>query len=226
MQMTTLRFYLSFAFTTVNLFMHSAAKKQVLLKNGAVNIMQMHVPSNLSWKWNKILSILTAIKSWCLNCLTFNIQCSDRQKTRKKLILSTMKRRRPQNAFLMDETFIGNQCLFEKSEAFRCEVCNPEVESINRISISTSEVFVVWQCWCLCFWILSKSSSKLKRCWETFLCFFSNTRKKFFGLKRGFFWLYSNPTDLQKVRLDIYKHLCNSNKGNESKRHKIGKQSP
>lgn len=83
---------------TASLFMDWAAEERW---EEAVNFMQLHVPNDLRWKWNKIFSILLPpIKLSMLKLL-------DIQPTKGDIKLSSSPRR-PQNAFLMDETFIGN----------------------------------------------------------------------------------------------------------------------
>lgn len=102
-----------------------------------------------------------------------------------------MKLKRPQNPFLMDETFIANQ----ESAAFRCKLCNFEVESINRISISTCVAFVARDCWCLHFWIFVEIFPEVEADGKRFCCTLE-IWMKIFGQKREVFLVIPNPTDL------------------------------
>lgn len=147
----------------------------------------------------KYFSILP-LNRWWSNCLTFR----QRRRGNKNFSLSDSSTR-PQNAFLMDETCVGNQGLSQRS-FLRCKLGNFAVESINRISIRTcGKAFVVERSFqllllvdlrdenlmildILSLWRGVQSVARLVCCFD--FCFLEITRPE------------------EKVRLDVSKHLC------------------
>lgn len=135
-----------------------------------------------------------AIKFCCSDCLTNDLE--KRRKWKK-----TFLRRRPQNAFLMVENFYWQSRFRLLKGSFKlsseCKLGNFAVESINRISISTCEVFAECRSK-VCVWRLRSMGREERRKMIFDILRSSSSRTRHLAVQRGLLAIFRNYPTLKR----------------------------
>lgn len=129
-----------------NLFMDLTAANRDGDETG--KIMQMHVPSNLCWKWNKELSIPPLNPDAQIAWHSTTTMANKNSESTTKCISYTLN-------FYWQSQLVGG---IWREGVLRCKLCNFVVERISRISISTCAASAV--CRFLTWVVLMKSFEK------------------------------------------------------------------